>query len=84
MLHTQKESEQASLAAFKKPYSQREASKANSRGSRLAECRAALDAELRELNGGWRTPERNAGCRVLADILVRLEAALRGPIQQVA
>jgi hypothetical protein len=81
------EGEQASLAAFKKLYGQREALEAKF-GETLdwqelpgrKGCRICKD-----LNGGWRTPEAEwpAMQDAILDTLVRLEAALRGPIQQI-
>jgi Icc-related predicted phosphoesterase len=75
------------LAAFKKLYGQREALEAKF-GETLdwqelpgrKGCRICKD-----LNGGWRTPEAEwpAMQDAILDTLVRLEAALRGPIQQI-
>jgi hypothetical protein len=84
-----KEGEQASLAAFKKLYDQREALEAKEKFGEALDwqelpgrkgCRICKD-----LNGGWRTPEAEwpAMQDAILDTLVRLEAALRGPIQQI-
>jgi len=82
-----KEGEQASLAAFKKLYGQREELE-----EKFGE---ALDWQelpgrkgcriCKDLNGGWRTPEAEwpAMQDAILDTLVHLEAALRGPIQQI-
>jgi hypothetical protein len=82
-----KEGEQASLAAFKKLYSQREALETKF-GEALdwQELPGRIGCRIcKDRNGGWRTPEPEwpALQDSILDTLVRLEAALRGPVQQI-